>query len=124
MLANRAVIERDAGGTKRTYLPFTDGGWSGCNLFYLGTPQALKAVDFWKRLEAERKRPWKMAAILGPGALAAFLLRRLTLQGAVEKLGRLAGVRAAAVPSPFGLAAVDVDKPADLDFVRKVVGEA
>ena len=37
--------------------------------------------------------------------------------------GELAGVRAAAVASPAGLAAVDVDKPADLDAVRRVLGQ-
>jgi hypothetical protein len=38
-------------------------------------------------------------------------------------LGEQAGVRVAAVTSPFGLAAVDVDKPADLDLVRKLVDQ-
>jgi hypothetical protein len=37
-------------------------------------------------------------------------------------LGDLAGVKAIIVRSPFGLAAVDVDKPADLDLVRRLVG--
>jgi GTP:adenosylcobinamide-phosphate guanylyltransferase len=122
LLAERAVVERDAPATRRTYLRLADGDWSGCNLFLLRTPQAVRAVDFWKRLEAERKRPWRMAAILGPGFLLAFLARRLTLAAAVARLGRLASVRAAATPSPYGLAAVDVDKPADLELVRAIVG--
>jgi hypothetical protein len=32
-------------------------------------------------------------------------------------------VRAAIVETPFGLASVDVDKPADLDLVRRIVGD-
>lgn len=123
LLARRETVERDAPATKRTYLRLADGHWSGCNLFYLATPQALGAVRLWRRVEAERKRPWRMAAILGPGILAAFLLKRLTLTGAVARLGTLAGVRAAAVATPYGLAAVDVDKLADLELVRNLVGE-
>ncbi|HEY8617928.1 nucleotidyltransferase family protein [Phenylobacterium sp.] len=123
LLAERAVVESAAPSTKRTYLRLADGWWSGCNLFWLATPTALRAVDFWKRLEAERKRPWRMAAILGPGMLMAFLARRLTLTVAVARLGRIAGVKAAAVSSPYGLAAVDVDKPADLELVRRIVGD-
>jgi GTP:adenosylcobinamide-phosphate guanylyltransferase len=124
LLARREVVEAAAPATRRTYLRLADGWWSGCNLFYLANPDALRAVDFWKRLEAERKRPWRMAAILGPGVLLAFLTRRLSLDGAVARLGRVAGVRAVAVASPYGLAAVDVDKVADLELVRQVVGEA
>ncbi|WP_374470501.1 NTP transferase domain-containing protein [Phenylobacterium sp.] len=123
LLARREVVEAAAPATRRTYLKLADGWWSGCNLFWLRAPDALRAIDFWKRLEAERKRPWRMAAILGPGILLSFLLRRLTLTAAVARLGRIARVRAAAVASPFGLAAVDVDKPADLALVRGVLGE-
>jgi 2-phospho-L-lactate guanylyltransferase (CobY/MobA/RfbA family) len=122
LLARREVIERDAPTTRRTYLKFADGEWSGCNLFYLATPKALGAVDLWRRVEADRKRPWRIARMLGPATLARYLAGRLTLAEALERLGRLAGVRAAVVASPYGLAAVDVDKPADLDLVRRITG--
>lgn len=121
LLARREVVEAAAPGTKRTYLKLAGGDWSGCNLFYLATPRALNAVDFWRRVEAERKRPWKIAQLIGPGALLAYATGRLSLEGAVQRLGRAAKVRAAAVASPYGLAAVDVDKPADLDLVRSLV---
>ncbi len=120
LLARREVVEADAPATRRTYLKLADGDWSGCNLFLLAGPRALAAVAFWRRLETERKRPWRMAALLGPGILVSFLARRLTLAAAVERLGGIAGVRAAAVPCPYGLAAVDVDKAADLRLVRSL----
>ena len=44
------------------------------------------------------------------------------LAAAVRHRGRRAGVTTAVVPSPFGLAAIDVDKPADLDLVRTLTG--
>ncbi len=121
LLARRDVVEAAAPATRRTYLKLADGDWSGCNLFLLAAPGALAAVAFWRRLEAERKRPWRMAALLGPGMLLSFLLRQLTLAAAVERLGRVAGVSAAAVATPYGLAAIDVDKAADLDLVRELV---
>lgn len=118
MVAPRAAVEAAAPGTKRTYLKLSDGDWSGCNLFFLRNERALGAVAFWRRLEAERKRPWRMARILGLGVLLQYVLGRLSLASAARRLGELAGVRAAVVATPYGLAAVDVDKPADLDLVR------
>lgn len=122
LVAARATVEAAAPGTQRTWLKLADGHWSGCNLFYLANPGALAIVGFWSRIEAERKRPWRMAQILGFGMLLRYVTGQLTLRGAATRLGRLAGVRAAIVETPFGLASVDVDKPADLDLVRRLVG--
>jgi GTP:adenosylcobinamide-phosphate guanylyltransferase len=123
LVAARATVEAAAPGTQRTWLKLADGHWSGCNLFYLAGDRALGVVDLWRRVEAERKRPWRMAQILGPGMLLRYATGRLTLKDAAARLGRLAGVRAAIVETPFGLASVDVDKPADLDLVRRIVGD-
>jgi GTP:adenosylcobinamide-phosphate guanylyltransferase len=123
LVAGREVVEAAAPGTRRTYLKLADGEWSGCNLFYLATPRALAAVALGRRVEAERKRPWRMAALLGMGMLTRYATGRLGLAEGAARLGARAGVRAAVVASPYGLSAVDVDKPADLDLVRRLVGE-
>lgn len=121
LLARREAVEAAAPGSRRTYLKFADGEWSGCNLFLLRNDRALGAIRLWRSIEADRKRPWRIVGRLGPIALARYLAGRMTLAEALERLGRLCGAKAAAVESPYGLAAVDVDKPADLDFVRRVV---
>lgn len=121
LVAARPIVEAAAPGTRRTWLRLADGHWSGCNLFYLASGRAIGVVDLWRRVEAERKRPWKMAWILGLGMLLRYATGRLALQDAAARLGRLAGVKAAIVQTPFGLASVDVDKPADLDLVRRIV---
>jgi GTP:adenosylcobinamide-phosphate guanylyltransferase len=121
LMAERAVIEAAAPGTRRTYHRFADGAWSGCNLFYLATPDAQRALDLWQRVEAHRKQPWRIAGHIGIGTLARYLLGTLTIAAAIERLGRQVGIRAAVVPSPYGLSAVDVDKPEDLDLVRALI---
>lgn len=123
LLARRDVVEAAAPGTRRTYLSFADGGWSGCNLFQFATPRAIAAVELWRRVEADRKRPWRIVRRLGIGLLIRYALGRLTLGEAIAHLGRKAGLDAAAIPCPYGLAAVDVDKPADLDLVRAIVAD-
>ena len=121
LLARQDVIEAAAPGTRRTYLRFADGAWSGCNLFHFATPRSVAALDLWAQVEADRKRPWRIVRRLGIGTLVRYISGRLTLVAALAHLGRLAGLDAAAVATPFGLAAVDVDKPADLDLVRNLI---
>lgn len=122
LLARRGVVEQAAPGSKRTYLRFADGDWSGCNLFYLATPRAKEVIALWQLVERDRKRPWRIVRRLGPALLLRYLLGRLSLSEAVAHLGRTAGVTATVVAATDGLAAVDVDKPADLDFVRARLG--
>lgn len=123
MMAERARIEAAMPGSRRTYLRFADGHWSGCNLFLLRTPAARAAVEEWTRVEADRKRPWKIVARLGLGLLVSYALGRLSLARGLERLGEGIGVRAALVPASDGLAAVDVDTARDLEDVRWLVGD-
>ncbi|MGB3167821.1 MAG: GTP--adenosylcobinamide-phosphate guanylyltransferase, partial [Alteraurantiacibacter sp.] len=98
-----------------------DGQWSGCNLFFLRTDAARAAIATWSRSEADRKRPWRIVARLGPGTLWDYARGRLTLADGLARLGERIGVRAELVDAPDGLAAVDADKPGDLDDIRAVL---
>src|SRR3546814_6960591 len=120
LLARREAIEAAAPATRRTYLRFADGDWSGCNLFHFASPRAAAAIDLWRHVEADRKRPWRIVRRLGPGLLFRYLVRRLTLADAVAHLGRRAGVSAHVGAEEDGRAAIDVDKPDDLDLVRQL----
>lgn len=123
LLARRERVEAAAPGSRRTWLRFADGEWSGCNLFWLATPRAAAALDLWSTVEAERKRPWRLAARLGFATLAGYLLGRLGLGDAVARLGRRVGISAAVVAARDGLAAVDVDRPGDLAQVRQLLAQ-
>ncbi|MFA7584939.1 MAG: nucleotidyltransferase family protein [Novosphingobium sp.] len=122
MLARQADVERAMPGSRRTWLRFADGGWSGCNLFLIATARGRQAISTWEAVERDRKRPWRIAARLGPGTLLNYALGRLTLDGAVARLGARIGLVAHAVAARDGLAAVDVDKPGDLADVRRILG--
>ncbi|MCT2398576.1 nucleotidyltransferase family protein [Novosphingobium sp. HK4-1] len=121
LLARREAIEAAMPGSRRTYLRFADGHWSGCNLFLLATGRAGAAIDTWKMVEADRKRPWRIAARLGLGMLVSYVLGRLTLTEAISGLGRRIGISASLVAARDGLAAVDVDKPQDLADARAII---
>jgi hypothetical protein len=80
-------------------------------------------VAFWRRAERFRKRPWRMVGTFGPITLVLFLLRRLDLEAAFERVSRAVGARVRAIRMPFPEAAIDVDRPADLALVSRLLAE-
>jgi GTP:adenosylcobinamide-phosphate guanylyltransferase len=121
-LARRESVQAAVPDTQRTWLRFADGDYSGCNLFLLRTPAAAGVVRLWQQMEAERKRPLLLLGRLGFTYVLRYRLGRLTLLHALRRLGTLAGARLAPVILGDGRAAIDVDKPADLELVRRLTG--
>jgi len=123
-LANRRNVVAAAPDTRRTYLRFAEGEYSGCNLFLLRRPAANGAVDLWRQLETERKRPLRMMLRLGIRFALRYGLGRLRLDQALARLERLSGARVAFVELTDGRAAIDVDTPEDLELVRRLMAGA
>jgi GTP:adenosylcobinamide-phosphate guanylyltransferase len=122
-LVARSVLEARFPGAPRTYLRFRDDAYSGANLFAFRTPEARQAAVFWRRAESLRKRPWRLVGVFGPVALALFLLGRLDLDAALARASQAIGARVEAARLPFAEAAVDVDKPEDLELVTQLLEE-
>jgi GTP:adenosylcobinamide-phosphate guanylyltransferase len=120
-LVARSVIQARFPESTRTYLSFRDEHYSGANLFAFRTPAAAQAAAFWVRAESYRKRPWRLVSVFGPITLLLFLLRRLDLDAALARASRAIGARVEAVRLPFAEAAVDVDKPSDLELVTRLL---
>lgn len=113
-LAPSEAVLRTAPATRRTWWRFRDGRFSGANLFLLRGAAARPAIFFWRRVEALRKRPWRIVRLFGLVDLVLYLSGLLTLDQAMARAGRILGCEVAAVAIPIGEAAIDVDRPADL----------
>ena len=109
--------------SRRTFLPLADESWGGANLFLLRTPQAASAVRFWVRAGQFRKRPWRLVREFGLGNLLRFLLRRLDRPTAIAQASRVLGAQVGIVELPFAEAAIDVDTPADLVTVERILAK-
>ncbi|MFV0474702.1 MAG: NTP transferase domain-containing protein [Pikeienuella sp.] len=119
----REVVELAGNPGRRTYLKFSDGWLSGCNLFAVRTARGGGAIEFWTRIEADRKKPLRMALKIGLPALFRYLTGRLSRRAAAKMIGGLADCRAAIVLLDHPLAAHDVDKPSDLEFAARVLSQ-
>jgi 2-phospho-L-lactate guanylyltransferase (CobY/MobA/RfbA family) len=118
-----AVLRARYPDSTRTYLAFRDDQVSGANLFAFLTPQGRRAAEFWVRAEKFRKQPWRLVGVFGLRALFAFLFRRLDLDAAFERVSQAVGARVRPIRMPWAEAAIDVDRPADLELVNRILSE-
>lgn len=120
-----AMVERETLLTrypqsKRTWLKFRGGWWSGANMFWLRGRRVLPLLDFWGRIERDRKKGLKIVAAFGPWLLIGALLRLFTIQQGVARAGLRFGLKAKVVPMSEGEACIDADKPADIELIERI----
>lgn len=119
----RPACEARFPGTRRTYVRLREGSFTGGNCFYLTPAAVAPAVDWLERVYAARKRPLRLARLLGPGLLLRLVLGRAGIAEAQRAADRLLGLRARAIVcADDPELGVDVDKPADLELVRRCLG--
>ena len=107
--------------TKRTWLKFRGGAYSGANLFLLGSPKVRSTLQLWRSNEQNRKKAWRMLFTLGLTGFLGAVLRLRTLQQTLDRIGKKLGLTITAVEVADPLAAVDVDKPADHELVTAIL---
>jgi GTP:adenosylcobinamide-phosphate guanylyltransferase len=120
-LVERATLDARLPQTKRTWIRFRGGAYSGANLFAFGSREAARAVALWRSVEQDRKKGWRMVAALGPALLLGSVLRLRTLDQTLASIGKRLGLTIRKVELANPLAAVDVDKPADHALVTAII---
>lgn len=119
-LGERSIVEREFPETKRTWLKFSDGHFSGANLFALKTNRCLAALRHWQAVEQDRKKGLKLIASFGPILLARVLTRTIGLKDGLAKVGQKMGFDARAVILDAE-APIDVDKIEDVALVERIL---
>lgn len=120
-LASKETIQASYPETRRTYIPFGGAPMSGCNLFFIRSPAALKIIRFWQQAEQDRKKPWKIAWRFGSVTALRLLAGRPNVHQAFKMISKRLGAQAGVVVMPFAEAAIDVDSQADLDLVTSII---
>jgi len=119
-----ALVNERFPDVRRTALNFADGPFCTCNLFAFLTPQGRELVAFWRRLEQERKRPWRMIRQLGIVPLLQYWRGRLTTAEVAERVEKRLGIRVRFVILSEPEAAIDIDTPEDLTLARRYLEAA
>ena len=121
-LGERSIVEQDFPDTKRTWLKFSDGHFSGANLFALTTERCLPALRHWQAVEQDRKKGLKLIASFGPILLLRVLTRTIGLKDGLAKSGKKMGFDAKTVVLDAE-APIDVDKNDDLELVERILAQ-
>ncbi len=117
----RAIYETRFPGSKRTFIKLKDFSFSGANLFWFAGARARGLAGFWRGLEANRKNPLAMARAIGVLTALSYLTGSMTKARLEATIGKRTKVGVRLVPLAAAEAAIDVDKPQDLELVRKIL---
>ena len=108
---------------KRTWLRFSDGAWSGANLFALMSLKSVLALELWAAAEQDRKRAGRLFLHFGVHLALRALTRTIGLRQALERAGKRIGLEAKLVAMSDPVAAIDVDKLNDHVLAEKILTE-
>jgi len=122
-LAPHELVATAYPAVKRTRLRFSDRDYCSCNLFAFMTPRSRAIAGFWRKVESQRKRPWRVISILGWWPVFKYLLGRLSLQEALARISSRLEIRIGVAILPYPEAAVDVDSENDWLLVQQIVAE-
>lgn len=120
-LARAEVVLSAYPNSIRTFFKLGADSVSGCNLFAVQNEKGLRVLERWKYLEAVRKKPWRLIAAFGPLALFRYLIGSLSLDAAFRTVSARLGMAIAPVLMPCAEAAIDVDKPSDLELAEVIL---
>jgi GTP:adenosylcobinamide-phosphate guanylyltransferase len=120
-VVEQGTLQQHLPQSKRTWVRFRGGAYTGANLFLLGSPKVRPAIELWRSVEQDRKKGWRLLAVFGPAVLLGAALRLRSLEETVTALGRKLGLTVCAAQLGDPLAAVDVDKEEDLALAESIL---
>lgn len=120
MAAKASVLAAHPDGQRRFYR-FRDDHYSNCNLYAFVGRRAFAAVESFRSGGQFAKKPLRLVAAVGPLNVALMLLRRLSLEGAMRRVGRRFGLRVQPVVLADGAHAIDVDNRRTYDVAASLL---
>ena len=115
----RKVMEARFPNSNRSFIQFKDVDICGGDIIVFRAEVASGRDVIWNKLIAARKSALKQASLIGFDTLILLALRRLTLQGTVRRISNRLGLKGKALISPYAEIGMDIDKPYQLELLRK-----
>lgn len=116
------VVAADPVGQKRFY-EFSDGGYSNCNTYWIGSPQALSAAEVMRGGGQFMKYPKRIAQAFGTINLIRFWLGWGTKEKLFAQVSRRFGFKLTPIVLSNGEFAIDVDEPRSFGITEKLLAK-
>ena len=120
-IVDKNLCEQKYPLVRRTYVGLKDGTYTGGNLIYLRPGALVYALRFLQKAYQARKKPWRLAAMLGWKFILQLLMHNAKLEEVEQKASQLLGVKAKAVVVPYPEIGIDIDKQDDLRLARSAL---
>lgn len=108
---------------KKTIYRFSDESICFANIFAVRSENGLRAIDFWREMEALRKNPLQIIAKLGWKNILLYKLGRLRLAHVAIILSKHVGVHVEIKNIACAALAVDVDSVADYEVMSNYLAQ-
>ncbi len=108
MAREEDIVAAHPDGQRRFYR-FRDGGFSNCNLFWLGAENVLDGMESFRLGGQFAKKKARAVRALGFAALPLYLFKLKTLDGMMRHFSRRFGIHISALVAGDGRLAIDVD---------------
>lgn len=119
-VVKKEVMEARYPGSNRTFTKLKDMEVCGADIHIAHHTMTTdpEHLAIWEVLIGKRKSPLKQAATIGISTLVLLLLGRISLADAVARASRKLGINARVLIWEHAEAAMDVDKPHQLELLR------
>ncbi|NJN95403.1 MAG: NTP transferase domain-containing protein [Anaerolineales bacterium] len=116
-IVEEKTMEARFPGSKRTFVPFKGGRYSGGDIFLLDLA-AQANVELFRSLIGSRKNYLAQARMLGLAFIIRFLLRSMTVEEAAERARERMKLNARVVVTRFAELGMDLDKAHQYDLIK------
>jgi len=116
---DQPTMEEKYPESARSYTGLKDLNVCGGDIGVVKLDLFTKKNEFWGKISRARKSTLRQAALIGIDILLLLLLRRLTLDDAVNRVTRRLNITGKGLLCPYPEIGMDVDKPYQLELARK-----
>jgi NDP-sugar pyrophosphorylase family protein len=117
-VVERSVMEARFPESRRSYVHLREGDFAGGDVFLMRPSLTVSHRDLLRELAAARKSVLRQARMIGLPTFLKLVLRRLSLNEAVQRVSQVLNLYARVVPFTYAEVGMDVDKPFQLEIVR------
>jgi hypothetical protein len=109
--------------SKRTFVPFKGGRYTGGDAFLLDVGAATGNAELARSLTGSRKNYLYQARLLGLSFILRFLLRRMTVHEAGRRAAEKGDLKGQVIDTRFAELGMDVDKPHQYEMIKAYLEE-